>query len=117
MVSVFGFYGFRRGRKTIFMVSVAGILVDAAAAGGSKILDRIERFLVFCVFRTGFHRWFVYGFRRGRKTLFYGFRHAFLMVSVVARNVFVWFPSLVFLWFPAATGPRLFSPMETVKEK
>ena len=25
----------------------------------------------------------------------------FLMVSVVAGNVFVWFPSLVFSWFPS----------------
>ena len=32
---------------TFFMVSVAGFLVDSAAAGGSNILERIERFLVF----------------------------------------------------------------------
>ena len=40
-------YGFRRGRKTFVMVSVAGFLVDSGAAGGSNILERIERFLVF----------------------------------------------------------------------
>ena len=63
------FYGFRRGRKRLFMVSVvagercfmvsvAGFWVDYAAAGGSIILESIERFLVF-LFRTGFRRWFV----------------------------------------------------------
>ena len=72
------------------MVSVAGLLVDSAAAGGSKILECIERFLVCCVFRTGFRRCFClmvsvvagtrfvmvsvvgfcYGFRRGRETFF-----------------------------------------------
>ena len=61
------------------MVSVAGFLVDSAAAGGSNILEGIERFLVVCcVLRTGFRRWFVYGFRRGRKTLFDGFRRWFV---------------------------------------
>ena len=86
------FNGFRRGRKTFFffMVSIAGLLVDSAAAGGSIILECIERFLVFLfVFRTGFHR-------------------GFLMVSVVARNLFVYgFRRWFLLWFPAATGPRL----------
>ena len=57
--------------KCLFMVSVAGFLVDPAAAGGSQILERIERFLVCCVFRTGFRRWFVDGFR-----------YVFVMVSV-----------------------------------
>ena len=91
------------------MVSVAGFLVDSAAAGGSIIFECIERFLVFCcVFRTGFRRCF------------------FVMVSVVVGKclwfpslVFVWFPSwqgnlfhgfrrwFSFSWFPAATGPRL----------
>ena len=79
-------YGFRRwflfmvsvvAGKHCFMVSVAGSLVDSAAAGGS----------VFCVFRTGFRRWFFDGFRRGK--------------------VVLWFPSLIVLWFTAATGPRL----------
>ena len=83
------------------------ILVDSAAAGGSKILERILRFLVLCVFRNGFRRWLFYGSRRGRKTFFngfhrwcfYGFRRGkerFLLVSVVG-----------FLWLPAPTGPRL----------
>ena len=60
------FDGFRRRRKRCFMVSVvdfflmvsvvagkhccmvsvAGLLVDSAAAGGSNILECIERFLV-----------------------------------------------------------------------
>ena len=109
MVSVVGFYGFRRGRKTfLFMVSVAGFLVDPAAAGGSTISECIERFL-FCVFLglvsvAGF-LWFpswqenvcfmvsvvglLYGLRRGKECFV------------------LWFPSLLFLWFPAATGPRL----------
>ena len=71
-------YGFRRGRKTFVMVSVAGFLVDSAAAGGSNILECIERFLVVCVSRTGFRRWFLLGFQSW------------------LENVFVlWFPSLV----------------------
>ena len=68
--------------------------MDSAAAGGCIIFERIERFLVFCVLRIGFRRWFLYGFRRGRKMFVYGFRrwffHGFrrgkerlLMVSVV----------------------------------
>ena len=92
MVSVVGFVnGFRRGGKALFMVSVAGLLVDSAAAGGPIILECIERFLVVCVFKAGFRRWicmvsvvagnvfygfrrwFVYGFCRG-KELVYGFR-------------------------------------------
>ena len=71
------FYGFRRRRKRLLMVSVAGLFVDSSAAGGSKILECIERFLCFCVFRTGFRRWFLYGFRRGRKAFFNGFRRCF----------------------------------------
>ena len=78
----FSFYGFRRRRKRFlmvsvfvfffvmvsvvagkrfFMVSVAGFLVDSAAAGGSNILECIERFLVvcLCVFRIGFRRCFL----------------------------------------------------------
>ena len=41
--------GFRRGNKQhrLLMVSVAGLLVDSAAAGGSNILECLERFLVF----------------------------------------------------------------------
>ena len=81
-----------------FMVSVAGFLVDSAAARGSIFLERIERLLAFRVFRTGFRRWFVYGFRRGRKAFLfvvYGFR----------RFSFLWFPSwqgtFCLLWFPS----------------
>ena len=70
MVSVVGlFYGFRRGRSTLFMVSVAGLLVDSAATGGSIILmyQAIPRFVFF---RTGFRRWLFYDFPCGKKTLF-----------------------------------------------
>ena len=112
-------FGFRRclfmdsvvAGKHICMVSVAGFWLDSAAAGGSNILECIERFLVCCVFRTGFRRcflfmvsvvagkhflygfrrWFVYDFRRGKEhiCLLDGFRRWFV------------------LWFPAATGSRL----------
>ena len=111
-----------------FMVSVAGLLVDSAAAGGSIILERIERFLFFFFVFLGlvsvavfswfpswqeniFFLWFpslflfCYGFRRCFFFLFYK-----ELFSVVARNVFVWFPSFYLyfiLWVPAATGPRL----------
>ena len=70
--------GFRRRRKHFFcMVSVAGLLVDPAAAGGSKTLERIERLLIFCVFRTCFRRWFLWfrlRFCYGFRYVFYGFR-------------------------------------------
>ena len=36
------FVGFRRGRKRCFMVSVAGLLMDSAIAGGSNMLECIE---------------------------------------------------------------------------
>ena len=38
----FSFYGFRRRRKGFLMVSVAGLLMDSAVAGGSIILECIE---------------------------------------------------------------------------
>ena len=38
----FSLYVFRRGRKRLFMVSVAGLLMDSAVAGGSKMLECIE---------------------------------------------------------------------------
>ena len=45
--------------KRFLMVSVAGFLVDSAAAEGSNILECMKRFFVFCcVFRTGFRRLF-----------------------------------------------------------
>ena len=58
-------------------------------------------------FRPSWQGRFSYGFRRGKGTFFNGFRRGkerflivsvvgFFMVSVVARNVFLWFPSLVF---------------------
>ena len=59
--------------------------MDSAASGGSKILERLERCLVFGVFKTGFCRWLFNGFR----SLFNGFRYDLL-----------WFP-LRFLWFPS----------------
>ena len=59
MVSVVGFFVVVAG-NCFLMVSVAGFLLDSAAAGGSNILERIERFLVFCAFRIGFHRWFLW---------------------------------------------------------
>ena len=105
--------------KHFFMVSVAGFLVDSAAAGGSNILECIERFLVFfSVFRTGFRRCFLfYSFRRGRKTifivsvvgLFVGFRRGrerFLMVSVVG---------FFLLMVSGCYRTAAVSPMETVK--
>ena len=87
MVSVVGFLMVSvLAGKHLFMVSVAGFSVDSAAAGGSTLLECIERFLVFCVLGTGFRRlvfvWFpswqenavlwlpslvvFYSFRRGR---------------------------------------------------
>ena len=114
---VYGFrYVFVMVSFTFFMVSVAGFLVDSAAAGGSNIFEGIERLAVFGVFRTGFRRWFLYGFRRGRKTCF--------MVSVVG---FVeWFPSwqgtffmvsvVGFVMVSGCYRTAAFSPMETVKK-
>ena len=98
MVSVAGFlYVFCRGRKTLFMVSVAGCLMDSAAARGSKISERIERFLVSCVVRTGFRRWCVYGFRRW----------LFLWLPSWQGRFVNGFRRCFCSWFSAATGPRL----------
>ena len=77
----FYFHGFRRGRKTCFMVSVAGFLVDSAAARGSIISECIERFLVVVVFLglvsvAVFLLWF----------------------PSWQENDFLWFPSLDFWW-------------------
>ena len=66
------------------MVSVAGFFVDSADAGGSDILECIERFLVF-VFLGLIS---VVGLFKVSVTLFYGFRYMVLwfplrfMVSV-----------------------------------
>ena len=65
---------------TSFRVSVVGYLVDSAAAGGSNILEQLERFLDLCVFRTGFRRW-----------LFNGFRYVIVL----------WFRLSFVLWFPS----------------
>ena len=74
------------------MVSVVGFLVDSAAAGGSNILERIERFLVF-VFLGPVS---VVGRFMVSVTLFYGFRYA------------LWFPSLDFLWILPTQGDPTF---------
>ena len=71
------------------MVSVAGFLVDSAAAEGSNILERMKRFFVFCVLKTGFRR-------------------LSFMVSVVAGKYCLWFPSLVFLFYGFRRGKELF---------
>ena len=89
-VSVVFFYGFRRGRKIICMVSVAGFSMDSAVAGGFNILERIEWFLVFWLLG---------------------------LVSVAVFILFLWFPSwqenvffffmvsvVGFLWFPSWQG-------------
>ena len=74
------------------MDSVVGFLVDSAAAGGSEILECIERFLVCLVFRTGFRRWFF----MVSVTFVYGFRY-----------VFLWIPSLDFWWIlPPQEDPK-----------
>ena len=100
------FYGFRRWFS--FMVSV---VAGKRCLYGfrRRIFDgfcrrrRIQNFRTYRViprflsFWTGFRRcFFCYGFRRGRKTFCMVSVVGFLMVSVVARNVSLWFPSLVF---------------------
>ena len=77
-------YGFRRRRKRYFMISVAGFLVDSAAAGGSMILECIERFLVFvCVFRlVSVAGLFMVSFVAGKRFLMVSIV-GFVMVSVV----------------------------------
>ena len=102
--------------QRFLMVSVVGFFVDSAAAGGSKTLEHIERFLVFLFFRTGFRRWFLYGFRRGRKTfLFMVSIVVSFVVSVVSRNGCLWFPPLFLLMVSGCYRTAAFSPMETVK--
>ena len=51
------------------------------------------------IFRTGF--------RRGRKTLFYGFRRWFFNGFRRGKERLSMLSVVVSLWFPAATGPRL----------
>ena len=59
---------------TLFVVSVAGFLVDSAAAGETNILERLKRFLVFCVF-SGLVS--VVGCFMDSVTFVYGFRYMF----------------------------------------
>ena len=101
MVSIIVFVnGFR---YVFVMVSVAGFLVDSAAAGGSNILERIERFLVyFCVFKIGFRRWFLLMVSATfcfmvSVTISYGFRYVCLL-----------FPSLDFWWILPPQGDPIF---------
>ena len=82
-------YGFRRGRKTCFYGFRRRIF------GGSKTSERIERFLVFCVFSTGFRRWFL----MVSVKLFYGFRY-----------VCLWIPSSDFWWIlPPQENPKFYN--------
>ena len=110
MVSVVGFLFMVSvvAGKQLFLVSVAGLLVDSAAAGGSMILECIKRFLVVVFLGLVSVAGFVYGFRRGRKTfcmvsvvgLFHGFRRG--------KERCLWFLSLFVLWFPSWQGTFLF---------
>ena len=120
MASLVGFlYGFRRGRKTccygfrrrIFdgfccrrgIQHFRTISSESSFFGFLGVVSVAGLFMVSVVagkcFCYGFHRRFVHGFRRGKER--------FLMVSVV-----------VFLRFPAATGPRLslrWKPYKTIR--
>ena len=100
------------------MVSVAGLLVDAAAAGGSNMLECIEQFLIVVFLFLGlvsvavFFIWFP----SWQENVCLWFPPLFcLMVSHVARNVFVWFPSF-FLMVSGCYKTAAVSPMETVKK-
>ena len=97
------FNGFRRGRKTFVMVSVAGCLVDSAAAGGSISLECIERFLVFMFLGLVSVAGFCMVSVVAGKHCLYGFRRCFVMclflVSAVARNVFYGFRRWLFYGF------------------
>ena len=102
MVSVVGFLFFMvsvvaKKNVFVFMVSVAGCLVDSAAAGGSNILERLERFLVCFVF-LGLVS--VVGCLMVSVTCF--------MVSVMICS---WFP-LRFLWFPSLDFWWILPPQE-----
>ena len=139
MVSVVGII------QRFFMVSVVGLFMASVVAG--KICYGFRRwlFMVSVVVGKrfyGFPRWIFGGFCRRRRIQHFRMYRAiprrwlfmvsvvegkrllmvsvvgFLMVSVVARNVFSWFPSLVFvLWFPAATGLRLALRWKPYKKK
>ena len=95
------------------MVSVAGFVVDSAAAGGSIILACIERFLLCCVFRTGFHRWIVW-FPSWQENVVYDFRRWLFNGFRLGKNVCLWFPSLFVLMVSGCYKTAAVSPMETV---
>ena len=103
----FSFYGFRRRRKRVYGFSRR--IFEGFCR--RRRIHNFRKYRViprFGVFRTGFRRCFCfYGFRRGRKTLFYGFRRCLFNGFRRGKECFVWFPSFFFVWFPAATGPRL----------
>ena len=104
------------GKHLLFMVSIAGLLVDSAAAGGSIIVECIERFLVCCAFRTGLRRWFFCGFRRGRKScLLFVWFPSLVPFLVVARNVFCMVSVVGFLMVSGRYRTAAVSPMETIK--
>ena len=120
------FLGFRRwflflmvsvvAGKRFCMVSVAGLLVDSAAAGGSTSLECIERFLVcFCVFRTGFRRWFFYGFRRGRKTFCLWFLSSFFYCFPSWQETFLMASVVGLFMVSGCYRAAVVSPIETVK--
>ena len=102
-------YGFRRGRKMLFYGFRRWIV------GGFCRRRRIHNFRKYraipflLVFRTGFRRYLFYGFRRGRETFVYGFRRWFIFHGFRRGKERFFIVSVVvfFLWFPAATGPRL----------
>ena len=101
---------------TFFMVSVAGFLVASAAAGGSNILECIERFLVFFVLRTGFRRYFFVWVPSWQETVVLWFP-SFVFFNGFSRGkeLCLWFPSFFLLLVSGCYRTAAFSPMETVK--
>ena len=104
----------------LFMDSVVGFVVESAAAGGSNILERIERFLVFvCVFLAmvsvaGFFMISVVAGKHFGMVSVVGL----FMVSVVARNI-LFMVSVVgcVLMVSGCYRTSAFSPMETITNK
>ena len=91
--------------KRLIMVSVAGFLVDSAAARGFQISEHFERFLVCCVFRTCFRRWLFNGFHYA----FVWFPLRFLMVAVTLFMVSV---AGLFVDSAAAGGSKILERLE-----